>query len=272
MGVILSPRLYLRCRLKNIVTMQQLSRPRRFAHAALGRMPKGLALPILGGPLRGKRWLIRSANYSCWLGTYERTKQRAFATEVRPGAVVFDIGAHVGFYSLLSAVLSKPGGRVFAFEPFPLNAANLRRHVALNHVPVEVIEAAVADREADGRFEVGADSYTGSLGEQGAPVRVVTIDGLCIAGKLPQPDIVKVDVEGAEALVLRGASETIRLAQPVIFVAVHGAAARTECLELLEGFGYRTEPLTGSGIEPGTEFVAQPRRGRVAGVGPARVP
>jgi FkbM family methyltransferase len=185
---------------------------------------------------------------------------------------VFDIGAHVGFYSLLSAVLSEPDGRVFAFEPVPQNAANLRRHVALNHVAVEVIEAAVADREAEGRFEVGADSYTGSLGDQGAPVRVVTIDALCITAKLPKPDVVKIDVEGAEALVLRGARETIRLAHPVIFVAVHGAAARAECLELLDGFRYGTEALTGPGIEPGTEFVARPRSDRLTAQGSARVP
>ena len=247
------------------------SLPRRLARGALGRLPVGLALPILGGPLRGKRWLVRSANYSCWLGSYEATKQRAFAAEVRPGAVVFDIGAHVGFYSLLAAILSRPGGRVFAFEPLPSNAANLRHHVALNHVAVEVMEAAVADRDADAQFEAGIDSYTGSLGNQGAPVRVVTIDSLCTAAKLPQPDMVKIDVEGAEALVLRGARETIRLARPVVFVAVHGTAVRTECLELLQGFGYAPEELSGRGIEPGTEFVARPLGERLTGPGSARV-
>ena len=121
------------------------------------------------------------------------------------------------------------------------------------------------------QFEAGIDSYTGSLGNQGAPVRVVTIDSLCTAAKLPQPDLVKIDVEGAEALVLRGARETIRLAQPVVFVAVHGPAVRTECLELLQGFGYAAEELSGRGIEPGTEFVARPLGERLTGPGSARV-
>jgi FkbM family methyltransferase len=243
---------------------ERLSLPRRFAHAALGCLPSDIVLPILGGPLRGRRWLVRSANYSCWLGTYEHAKQRAFAAEVRPGAVVFDIGAHVGFYALLSAVLSAPGGRVFAFEPSRSNVAQLRRHVALNRVSVEPIDAAVADRDGEARFERGVDSYTGSLGDTGVPVRVVTIDALCEAGRLPKPDLMKIDVEGAEALVVKGASETIRTAGPVIFLAVHSAAARKECLALLERSGSVAIPLVGRGIEPGTEFVARPAGGWLA--------
>ena len=250
----------------------QRSLAHRFAHAALGCVPADLALPILSGPLRGKRWIVRSGNYSCWLGSYEQVKQRVFAAELRPGAVVFDIGAHVGYYSLLSAVLSTPAGGVFAFEPVPSNADKLRRHVVMNRVSVDVMEAAVADRDGEARFESGADSYTGGLGGNGSSVRVVSVDALRASGRLPEPDVIKIDVEGAEALVLRGATETIRMARPVIFVAVHGAAARAECLRLLEDFGYSTALLVGPGIESGTEFVARPGRRRLAGAGSAPIP
>jgi FkbM family methyltransferase len=235
---------------------------RRIAHAALARLPSGLVLPILGGPLCGTRWLIRSGNYSCWLGTYERVKQAAFAAELRPGMVVFDIGAHVGFYSLLAAVLTRPGGKVCAFEPLEVNAVKLRRHVAINHASVEVIEAAVADWDGQTRFQPGPDSYTGRLDDVGQLVSVVSVDALCEAGRLSHPNVVKIDVEGAEALVLRGAEQTIRRSCPVIFLAVHGVRARDDCLSLLRGLDYRVEPLVGSGIEPQTEFVARPASAR----------
>jgi FkbM family methyltransferase len=246
-------------------------RPRRYARTLLSHLPPGLALPILSGPLRGRAWLVRSANFSCWLGSYEQIKLRAFAAELRRGAVVFDIGAHVGFYSLLSAVLAGPSGRVFAFEPLASNVANLRRHAALNRVSVEVIEAAVADRDGEALFQRGADSYTGGLDDQGTPVAVVTMDGLRAAGRLPAPDLVKIDVEGAESLVLKGASKTILTARPTIFLATHGTTSRAHCLDLLDGFGYVTEPLVGDGLEPETEFVARPLPRRHSGVGSAHL-
>jgi FkbM family methyltransferase len=235
-----------------------LSRLSRIAHAVLGPGPPGPALPILTGPLRGRRWFIRSANYSCWLGSYEKTKQTAFIAELAPGAVVFDIGAHVGFYSLLSAVFTKPSGKVFAFEPLVTNTNWLRRHVALNHVSVEVIEAAVADQDGQAHFQRGPNSYSGALGEVGEPVNVVTIDALRAAGRVALPNVVKIDVEGAEALVLRGAEETIRSARPVIFLAVHGATPRAECLKLLRNLAYRVEEIVGESIEAKSEYVARP--------------
>ena len=250
------------CNSEQVPTMTALvsreSRPRRYARALLGHAPPGLALPILSGPLRGKRWVVRSGNYSCWLGNFEQVKLRLFAAELRAGLVVFDIGAHVGFYSLLSAVLTRPGGSVFAFEPLPTNIAHLRSHANLNNVSINVIEAAVADREGESRFQIGEDSYRGRLGTQGELVPVVSVDGLRAADKLPMPDLLKIDVEGAEALVLRGARETILAARPTIFLAVHGPETREDCLGLLEEFGYTTQPLVGDGFEPETEFIARP--------------
>jgi hypothetical protein len=69
----------------------------------------------------------------------------------------------------------------------------------------------------------------------------------------------KIVVEGAEVLVIRGAMETILSAHPTIFLAVHGPRARDECLTLLEALSYTAEPLVGDGVEPNTEFVARSR-------------
>src|ERR1035437_5837216 len=72
---------------------------------------------ILQGPLRGKRWIAGSTIHGCWLGTFEFDKQKLIAAAIKPGSVVYDLGAHVGFYSLLAGIQAGPEGKVFCFEP-----------------------------------------------------------------------------------------------------------------------------------------------------------
>ena len=97
---------------------------------------------MLLGPLRGALWLPRSATAGSWLGTYERELQEVFTAHVRPGDVVFDVGANVGFYSLLAARLVGPKGRVVAFEPAARNVALLEQHLRLNRVTNVIVIAA----------------------------------------------------------------------------------------------------------------------------------
>jgi hypothetical protein len=77
-------------------------------------VPRDVTVPILQGPLRGARWVVGSHTHGCWFGSYEADRQRAFVRLVRPGAVVYDLGANVGFYTLLAARLAGPAGRVLA--------------------------------------------------------------------------------------------------------------------------------------------------------------
>ncbi|MBN8636124.1 MAG: hypothetical protein J0M07_12425 [Anaerolineae bacterium] len=81
----------------------------------LALMPKSARVPILQGALRGRWWIAGSSNHGCWLGSYEFDKQQRLSAHVQPGMVVYDIGAHVGFYTLLAAQLVGPGGHVFSF-------------------------------------------------------------------------------------------------------------------------------------------------------------
>src|SRR5439155_21100969 len=66
-------------------------------------IPRGAVVPILSGPARGVKSTVGSPTHGTWLGIYERTKQQLFQRSIRPGSVVFDMGAHAGIYSLIGA-------------------------------------------------------------------------------------------------------------------------------------------------------------------------
>ena len=191
------------------------------------------------GALRGKRWIVGSAIHRCWLGFYESEKQKLISREVQSGSVFWDVGANVGFYSLLASKLVG-SGKVFAFEPAPRNLSYLRKHLALNRVAnVEVLAAAVSDRNGTSSFEVEETGFMGRLsGEGGIRVPTATLDSLVDEGKVLPPDYVKMDIEGAELLALTGATRTFQRFHPVLFLATHGSNMESECRRLLELWGY----------------------------------
>jgi len=169
-------------------------------------VPKRMIVPILQGPLRGKRWIVGASDHGCWLGSYEYEKQNIFIKTVEKGYVVYDIGAHVGFYTLLSSVLVGAKGRVIAFEPVQFNLEYLKRHVEINNCTnVEVLPYAVSDISGFDRFSLSSSSSTGHLCENGEiEVQTVTVDEIICSKGIPRPDVIKIDVEGAEYRVLRG--------------------------------------------------------------------
>jgi FkbM family methyltransferase len=221
-------------------------------------IPKGMVLPILRGPLRGKRWVVGSGTHGCWLGTYEADKIKLFAKTVKPGHVVYDIGANVGLYTLLASRLAGPEGKVFAFEPLPRNLIHLSRHVHLNHCSnVTILPFAVSDRSGSARFDASAGSHQGCLTERGdIEVQTVTLDGLLSSGAIAPPNILKVDVEGAEAKVLSGAEHLISVYKPAIFLATHGLEAHRLCCEWLEVREYNLQPLNSDILENADEVLA----------------
>jgi FkbM family methyltransferase len=202
-------------------------------------IPRDLAVPILQGPLRGKKWIVGSYIHGCWLGSYEFALQQLIASEVKRGDVFFDVGACVGFYSLLAAVRAEPG-QVHAFEPLPANLVYLRKHLQLNKIKnVEVHEIAVSDEVGTKFF---ADETTRAMGKLdakgGTPVRTSTIDALLQAGEIPAPNYIKMDIEGTESKALLGAQECILRHKPKLFLATHGRQVHSECLRILSSWRY----------------------------------
>ena len=187
-------------------------------------------------------------------GVLEPSVQEALRRHVGPGATVFDIGADIGFFSILSARLAGSRGRVEAFEPVPASAAAISANARLNGFGdrVTVHETAVSDREGRASFLVGADPTWSHLSDRGEDARatarlevpVIALDERIGGGELPIPHVVKLDVEGSEIAVLTGLSRTLDAHRPVVICELH--ETNREIVELLTAHGYTVENLDGT--------------------------
>jgi FkbM family methyltransferase len=223
-------------------------------------IPKKMVLPILQGRLRGKKWIVGAGEHGYWLGSYEMNKRLAFERLIPAGSVIYDIGANVGYFSLLAAVLAGDQGWVYAFEPLPRNVAFLRRHIELNRLNnISVIEAAVSEEQGEAYFDLGASSAMGHLAESGEiRVEMVSLDQMMAEGTLLPPDYIKLDVEGAEYHALVGAENLLKTYHPILFLDTHQREAHTPAIEFLTDLGYRFEILDGKQLAETRELIAFP--------------
>jgi FkbM family methyltransferase len=223
-------------------------------------LPHDAVVPILSGPLRGQKWVLRSFLHQCWLGSYEAKLQKALAKEVKPGGVFYDIGANVGFHSLLAAKLIFPG-RVYAFEPVIANLSYLRTHLQLNDVQnVEIVDIAVSDTCGRAAFVTEGSRAMGHLQSGGdTTVRTDTLDGLIQTNIIAPPDYIKMDIEGSELRALHGAERCLSRFRPMLFLATHGGDIYRSCCELLDSWCYDLEPHASSDQER-AQLIARPRR------------
>jgi FkbM family methyltransferase len=221
---------------------------REFLHTINAGPAKGLAYPI-----------SLPRDKAIWTGTYERELAGAVAGSVRQGDVCYDIGAHRGFFSGVFALAG--ASRVIAFEPFPDNCAQLQRLFANNpHLPLTFEQTAVGRDDGIVEFNVMPDSSMGKLASSSfqpdvesaavLKVSVRSLDSLISEGKYPAPQIIKIDVEGAEVDVLQGAKNTLLKNKPLLFIEAHSKLLAAECTTLLEGLDYRVSVFED---EPGRE-------------------
>ena len=169
----------------------------------------GLRLPILP----------RSEKFY-WTGVHERHVQDALAALLRPGMRFWDVGAHIGFFSLLASRLVGGAGRVEAFEPYPPNRVRLLRSIGLNQASnVGVHAVALGASSGTAMFHTGSSSLMGSLvghGGAGMPVRCQSADDAMRTVAAPQ--VVKIDAEGGELAVLRGAGRMLATVRPAVLI------------------------------------------------------
>jgi FkbM family methyltransferase len=205
---------------------------------------------IRRGACAGLRFNAGGSNPSYALGVTDPLEQELLERTVSAGTVFYDIGANVGFFTLLAARRVGAGGHVVAFEPLAENVATLQRNLALNGFEhATVVAAAVGDVERKAALQLGEQPMWGQIVDQpsgpAVEVDMVVIDQMVAAGSIPAPDYVKVDVEGGEVGVLEGMRATIERSRPSILCEVHGTAARV--LPLLRDLGYQVRSLEGDG-------------------------
>ena len=162
------------------------------------------------------------------------------------GMVVLDCGAHTGFFTLLLAKRVGKKGRVFAFEPDPVLRSILQQNIQLNSLNnVTVLPYAVSDRTGTIPFIAEGKSTSRMPGmgrhEDEGPlttVESITLDDFCIRYNVT-PDLIKIDIEGAEGLALAGAKKILTTARPIIVCEIHTPKAAQQVHSILTQCGYK---------------------------------
>lgn len=200
-------------------------------------MPRDAVVTVRSGVNRGFKWRVGASTHGCWLGTYEADQQALIRSLVRPDMVAWDVGANAGFHTL---ALSRLCRQVVAFEPFAENVANLLLHREANALDFQVVQAALSDRSGLAGFWIAPNNSGGRIRED-CPYRVPTMTADdAIAAGLPAPDFVKMDVEGGELPVLRGARNLIAQRRTSWLISLHIPEREVlKCIETLHGYNVR---------------------------------
>jgi FkbM family methyltransferase len=183
----------------------------------------------------------------------ERYEAKMIRRLLDKGEIFWDIGANIGYFSLLAAATLQHSGQVISFEPGQVAYARLMDNIGLNPFRnIATFNLAVTDREGEAALHLAAETADGCASLYGAGpevtaqeiCRTVSLDGFAQSHGLPGPDFIKIDVEGAELFVLRGAREMLAVSRPLLLVELKAetlAASGTdkrEVQELLAGYGY----------------------------------
>lgn len=240
---------------------------KRFA-ALLGRLP-GTRKTVLR-EVDGVRFeldlaqVIDSSLY--YSGTFEADTERAITDLLTPGMVVIDIGANVGYHTFRMARAVGPSGRVLAVEPMSRARVKLERNAALNpqFTNIEITNAAVSDSIGDAHIGFQSSYRLDGRDETVAEdVRLLTVDALVREAALPRVDFLKIDVDGFEGKVFRGAEHTLRTWRPAIVFEISPGAMKAagddphELVDLLESIGYSLTHEDGRSIEDLESLFAQ---------------
>lgn len=216
---------------------------------------------LLGVPLPfrlpfGSRWLLGRDAIDYLLfstGDWEPAEWRFVRRFLRPGMVVLDVGAHHGFYTLLASRLVGPEGKVIAFEPSERERKWLSKHLRLNECRnVRVEDAALGAQDGETEFFLVEGVNSGVQGIKAPeglsdPIRrvrvpVMTLDRYVELHSLDQVDLIKLDVEGGERDVLRGARRLLDSARPVFLCEVQDIRTAKwgyEAREIISGLSER---------------------------------
>jgi FkbM family methyltransferase len=207
-------------------------------------------IEVAAGDLKGYKVLLNlKAEKSRWLGTYEPELQAALREFLKPGMMVYDVGANIGYVTLMLAHQTGASGKVFAFEALPANVERIQKNIALNKLSnVTVISGAVLDKTGSATFyvhdSVGMGKAAGSAGRREEHYKAeITVPGLSLDEFVyrqgnPAPAAVKMDIEGGEVLALPGMQRILNEHHPIMFLELHGPESEKVAWETLTAAGY----------------------------------
>jgi len=217
----------------------------------------------------GTLWFDRADEHlTPWIrsqGVWEADVMKVLVRFLKPGSLFVDVGANVGYHSLFAAQL---GAHVVAVEPVPWTLELLRANVWRHSADVEVVEAAASDVAGTVRIAIDPAHRSGAqFRDQGVEVRAAPLDELVPEGAV---DVLKVDVEGAESLVFRGATAILERS-PVLAAIVEfrygphlGGEAPEDVLAFYESLGFELCLLRRNGeLEPSSAATVLVRAGKV---------
>lgn len=234
------------------------------------RNEKSIPIKVTSGDLEG--YTLKLNPHGAWQhemisGVYDHELFSQIKSLNLKDKVIYDIGAHIGYHSLAFAVISGINGKVFGFEPNPANVTRANEIIELNPTlknRIVFLNRALSDHsgktsflstdDVEGGTSTGGfideastlwerDRYINKVGFKKTEVQIDTIDELVNSKQILPPDMLKVDVEGAEQLVLTGAKQTIETYHPIIIVEFHSIYSAYSCMAVLDEHKYKTELL-----------------------------
>lgn len=213
--------------------------------------PTGLSeVTIAAGALAGYQiQLNMQTEKDYWLGNYETHLENAIRAWVQPGMFVYDVGANIGYVSMLFAQTLGKDGLVFAFEALPANIERLKTNVQLNNLQHQIkpFHSAIVDTPSSVPFLVhasnGMGKVAGSAGRKEHYLEEILVPGTSLDHFVydlgnPSPQVVKMDIEGGEILALPGMRRLLAEVHPLIFLELHGEIAAHTAWNTLTQAGY----------------------------------
>lgn len=205
-----------------------------------------------------------------WNGAVESEVQQSLQQFLKPGMVVYDVGAHIGFFSLIAARLVGPTGTVIAFEANPTVVEYTRLHRdrnACNHM--YVLGRAVWSANQDVCFDDGDSSMINGMGHivtMNTPntivIPTITLDD--ISTLFAPPDFIKMDIEGAEIEALKGAEHVFTTLRPILLCELHGSEAAAFVSAFLERHQYTYQWMNVYATQSASHILALPNDKRQA--------
>lgn len=180
---------------------------------------------IQRGEGKGLRFDATDCNPGYLAGTSSPDEQKLLVDVLGEGDVIYDIGAFAGFYAVIAARHVSPEGQVYAFEPIPEHADRIRYNAEINDLEnLNVVKAAVCDKNGTVNFESQEFFGRNSIMEYDEGSNSITVSAITLDSWMKNhrpPDVIKMDIEGAEIDALRGATELIRKHRPIMLIEVH---------------------------------------------------